>query len=285
MGVDTFAEADVYAGARVFTGWNLARPGERPGAALRLQLQRRAARHHRQGVHVSNLPGRQQNHSRASRAGRRARRPRSHRRTRARIRQPDRAWPRKLYAFFVNEVDPPDTALLAELAAVYYARNYEIEPMVRADSALAAVSRSVQLLQALRLACRIRGACAEGGRVDRVFGQRRAHAAREHGAAAARAAGRERLGPGAELVLDRGDARADEFRGAARDESEVQAARRVPRPGGATPDALRLGDARQRSRRRVRRAARAALTDYLQAGGAWGAPTRSWWPRAPGSCT
>jgi hypothetical protein len=26
MGVDTFAEADVYAGARVFTGWNLARP-------------------------------------------------------------------------------------------------------------------------------------------------------------------------------------------------------------------------------------------------------------------
>ena len=26
MGVDTFAETDVYAGARVFTGWNLARP-------------------------------------------------------------------------------------------------------------------------------------------------------------------------------------------------------------------------------------------------------------------
>src|SRR3954469_10563634 len=27
IGVDTFAESDVYAGARVFTGWNLARPG------------------------------------------------------------------------------------------------------------------------------------------------------------------------------------------------------------------------------------------------------------------
>ena len=27
MGVGTFAETDVYAGARVFTGWNLARPG------------------------------------------------------------------------------------------------------------------------------------------------------------------------------------------------------------------------------------------------------------------
>src|SRR6478735_2283320 len=30
MGVDTFAETDVYAGARVFTGWNLARPGSGP---------------------------------------------------------------------------------------------------------------------------------------------------------------------------------------------------------------------------------------------------------------
>src|SRR5262245_35702262 len=29
MGVGTFAETDVYAGARVFTGWNLARPGDR----------------------------------------------------------------------------------------------------------------------------------------------------------------------------------------------------------------------------------------------------------------
>ena len=38
MGVDTFAETDVYAGARVFTGWNLARPVER---VLHVQLCRR----------------------------------------------------------------------------------------------------------------------------------------------------------------------------------------------------------------------------------------------------
>src|SRR5688500_18599573 len=43
MGVGTFAEADVYAGARVFTGWNLARPGS--GAARRFQFNYNAAEH------------------------------------------------------------------------------------------------------------------------------------------------------------------------------------------------------------------------------------------------
>jgi uncharacterized protein (DUF1800 family) len=38
---------------------------------------------------------------------------------------------RKLYAFFVNDVDPPDTALVDEVAQLYYARNFAIEPMVR----------------------------------------------------------------------------------------------------------------------------------------------------------
>src|SRR5436190_785019 len=43
MGVDTFAEADVYAGARVFTGWNLARPGS--GAAQRYNFSYVAGNH------------------------------------------------------------------------------------------------------------------------------------------------------------------------------------------------------------------------------------------------
>jgi uncharacterized protein (DUF1800 family) len=38
---------------------------------------------------------------------------------------------RKLYAYFINEVDPPDEGLIGELASLYYARNFEIEPMVR----------------------------------------------------------------------------------------------------------------------------------------------------------
>ena len=40
MGVGTFTENDVYAGARVFTGWNLSRPHER---VLLLQLRPRPA--------------------------------------------------------------------------------------------------------------------------------------------------------------------------------------------------------------------------------------------------
>ena len=57
MGVGTFAEADVYAGARVFTGWNLTRPVQRdttrsttrPGSTTR-----------REGVHVPDLRERRQ---------------------------------------------------------------------------------------------------------------------------------------------------------------------------------------------------------------------------------
>src|SRR6185436_5115755 len=43
MGVGTFAEADVYAGARVFSGWNLARPGT--GAARKYTFNYNVAQH------------------------------------------------------------------------------------------------------------------------------------------------------------------------------------------------------------------------------------------------
>jgi uncharacterized protein (DUF1800 family) len=38
---------------------------------------------------------------------------------------------RKLYAYFINEVDPPDESLIAELARTYYASNFEMRPVVR----------------------------------------------------------------------------------------------------------------------------------------------------------
>ncbi len=38
---------------------------------------------------------------------------------------------RKLYAFFINEVDPPDESLITEVAQIYYSRSFAIEPMVR----------------------------------------------------------------------------------------------------------------------------------------------------------
>jgi uncharacterized protein (DUF1800 family) len=130
MGVGTFAEADVYAGARVFTGWNLARPGS--GAAQHYAFNYNAAQHdtdaktftfpiYRDGS--TTIP------ARAAAAGMQdgldlISAVAAHPLTGPRL-------ARKLYAFFINEVDPPDAALVNEVAQVYYARGFAIEPMVR----------------------------------------------------------------------------------------------------------------------------------------------------------
>ena len=130
MGVDTFTESDVYAGARVFTGWNLARSGS--GAAQRPVFNFNAAQHDT-GAKEFSFPiypnGGRVIPARAPAAGI----------TDgldlidAVVRHPATGprLARKLYAFFVNEVDAPDAALIDEVSRIYYARNYEIEPMVR----------------------------------------------------------------------------------------------------------------------------------------------------------
>ena len=55
MGVGNFTEDDVYAAARVFTGWNLTRPGVAADgvAALRVRLQRGPARHRGEDLQLS----------------------------------------------------------------------------------------------------------------------------------------------------------------------------------------------------------------------------------------
>lgn len=130
MGVDTFTESDVYAGARVFTGWNLARTGS--GPALHWVFNFNAAQHDTAAKEFSfpiYANGSRVIPARAPGAGI----------TDgldlidAVVRHPATGprLARKLYAFFVNEVDAPDAALIDEVAGIYYARNYEIEPMVR----------------------------------------------------------------------------------------------------------------------------------------------------------
>jgi uncharacterized protein (DUF1800 family) len=130
MGVDTFTENDVYAGARVFTGWNLQRTGA--GTAAKFIFFYNAAQHETTAKEFS-FPiypnGDRVIPARSPAAGMQdgldlieavARNPHTGPRL-----------ARKLYQFFINETDPPDQALIDEVAAVYYARNYEIEPMVR----------------------------------------------------------------------------------------------------------------------------------------------------------
>ena len=57
IGVGRFTEADVYAGARVFTGWNLQRIGDGrdPASFYQFFYQRRSARYQREDVQLSDL--------------------------------------------------------------------------------------------------------------------------------------------------------------------------------------------------------------------------------------
>jgi uncharacterized protein (DUF1800 family) len=130
MGVGTFAETDVYAGARVFTGWNTARPGT--GAARRIVFGYNGAQHDT-GPKEFTFPiypgGSRTIPARSAGAGMQD----GLDLIDAVVRHPATGprLARKLYGFFINEVDPPDEALVGEVSNLYYARGYEIEPMVR----------------------------------------------------------------------------------------------------------------------------------------------------------
>jgi uncharacterized protein (DUF1800 family) len=130
MGVGTFAETDVYAGARVFTGWNLSRPGT--GAAQHYAFNFDGAQHDTNAKEFtfpiypggartiparSGSSGMQDGIDLIDAVA-------AHPATGPRL-------ARKLYEFFVNDVDAPDPALIKDVAAIYYAQHYEIEPMVR----------------------------------------------------------------------------------------------------------------------------------------------------------
>jgi uncharacterized protein (DUF1800 family) len=130
MGVDTFAESDVYAGARVFTGWNLARSGT--GATAHYAFTFVAAQHDTtaKDFTFAIYPGGGRTiPARSGAAGMQdgldlLNAVAAHPATGPRL-------ARKLYAFFINEVDQADEDLIEEIAAIYYARGFEIEPMVR----------------------------------------------------------------------------------------------------------------------------------------------------------
>jgi uncharacterized protein (DUF1800 family) len=130
MGVGTFAETDVYAGARVFTGWNLLRPVA--GTTRGYTFTYNAAQHDTAAKTFTFPLFPNGSTSIPARSGASGMQDgldlidavAAHPATGPRL-------ARKLYAFFINEVDPPDAALVNEIAQLYYARNFQIEPMVR----------------------------------------------------------------------------------------------------------------------------------------------------------
>jgi uncharacterized protein (DUF1800 family) len=130
MGVGTFAEADVYAGARVFTGWNLSRPGV--GAAQHYTFNYNAAQHEtsaKEFTFAIYADGGKTIPARAGASGMQdgldliaavARHPATGPRL-----------ARKLYNFFLNEVDAPDAGLIDRMSHAYYDSGFEIDAVMR----------------------------------------------------------------------------------------------------------------------------------------------------------
>ena len=126
MGVGTFQETDVYAGARVFTGWNLARPNNNYYA-----FAYNAGQHDTDAKEFS-FPV-YQNGSRTIPARSAAQGMQDgidlidavvrHPATGPRL-------ARKLYGYFMNEADEPDAALLQDMSRIYYDSRFEIKPML-----------------------------------------------------------------------------------------------------------------------------------------------------------
>jgi uncharacterized protein (DUF1800 family) len=130
MGVGTFEETDVYAGARVFTGWNLARLTLNGSPYFAFNY---VAAQHDTDAKEFTFPiypdGSRRIPARAAASGMQdgidlvdavARHPATGPRL-----------ARKLYQYFINEADPPDEGLIADLARTYYASGFEMRPVVR----------------------------------------------------------------------------------------------------------------------------------------------------------
>jgi uncharacterized protein (DUF1800 family) len=128
MGVGNYAEADVYAGARVFTGWNLQRvPGPTPYYAFLYD-----SRQHDTTAKEFTFPiypnGGKVIPARSAADGMQD----GLDLIDAVVRHPATGprLARKLYAYFVNEVDPPDAGLIAAMASDFSRSGYEIKPML-----------------------------------------------------------------------------------------------------------------------------------------------------------
>ncbi len=78
----------------------------------------------------------------------------------------------KLYRFFVSEVGDISGSFVDEISSVFLRYGGNMKAVMRAVLHVARVLESRRLLCALRVAGRVRRALAEGGRLDRLLGER-----------------------------------------------------------------------------------------------------------------
>jgi uncharacterized protein (DUF1800 family) len=133
IGVGQFTESDVYAGARVFTGWNLQRIGDSRDPLGFYQFFYNAAQHDTSAKTFSFAiypDGSKTIPARAASAGMQdgldllsalARHPQTGRRLASR-----------LWSFFISDIRPPDEAFVARIANVYSRGDCHMGPVVRA---------------------------------------------------------------------------------------------------------------------------------------------------------
>jgi uncharacterized protein (DUF1800 family) len=130
MGVGHYVEEDVYAGARVFTGWNLSRVGGN-GVNGSFTFFFDARQHDTTAKEFSFpiysnggkiIPARSASDGMQDGLDL----------IEAVVRHPATGprLARKLYGFFVNEVDAPDEELVASMASDFYRSGFEIKPML-----------------------------------------------------------------------------------------------------------------------------------------------------------
>ena len=130
MGVGNYTEEDVYAGARVFTGWNLT--GRQAATATPYYNFFYNANQHDTTAKTFTFPiypnGDKTIPSRSAGAGLQD----GLDLIDACVRHPATGprLARKLYGYFVNEVDPPDETLIANMAADFRNSGFEIKPML-----------------------------------------------------------------------------------------------------------------------------------------------------------
>ena len=133
IGVGQFTEGDVYAGARVFTGWNLQRIGDARDPLGFYQFFFNGAQHDTSAKTFSfpiYADGSRTIPARAESGGIQdgidllnalARHPSTARRM-----------AQKLWSFFISEIRPPDDAFVARIANVYALSDCHMSPVVRA---------------------------------------------------------------------------------------------------------------------------------------------------------
>ena len=216
IGVGEFAESDVYAAARVFTGWNLSRSGG--GTATSYRFQYNANQHDtEEKVFTFDVYPAQPAHAgieshscaRTATSGMQDGLDLIH----ALANHPltARRLARRFWTWFVSETEPAPDRFVESIAGVYLGNRTSIRATLRAVLTLARVRRGSRI-PALCLAGRVCRARDPRNRLGGILGERRAHAAHQHGTDALRAARCGRLGSGPRLVHDRRHARAAELR-------------------------------------------------------------------------